>query len=168
MSKTLKSVDVSETDGPKSNRTIEGIVIGTFTGRDDSGTALVDIPGHPEAQTLSARATVSLGEAAIGRDVALMFEGGDLLKPIVIGLIQVPDRTSPETAPPAAYEKRDPVHVEVDGERLTFTAEKEIVLRCGKASITLTRAGKVLIKGEYLLNRSSGVNRIKGGTVQIN
>ena len=41
-------------------------------------------------------------------------------------------------------------------------------LRCGKASITLTRAGKVLIRGAYLLSRSSGVNRIKGGSVQIN
>ena len=42
------------------------------------------------------------------------------------------------------------------------------MLRCGKASITLTREGKVLIKGAYLSSRSSGVNRIKGGSVQIN
>ena len=28
--------------------------------------------------------------------------------------------------------------------------------------------GKVLIRGTYLLSRSSGVNRIKGGSVQIN
>ena len=49
-----------------------------------------------------------------------------------------------------------------------LTAEHEIVLRCGKASLTLTRAGKVLIRGTYLLSRSSGVNRIKGGSVQIN
>ena len=44
----------------------------------------------------------------------------------------------------------------------------EIELRCGKASLILTRAGKVLIRGAYLLSRSSGVNRIKGGSVQIN
>ena len=56
----------------------------------------------------------------------------------------------------------------IDGERLEFSAEREIVLRCGKASITLTREGKVLIKGAYLSSRSSGVNRIKGGSVQIN
>ena len=41
------------------------------------------------------------------------------------------------------------------------------MLRCGKASITLTKAGKVLIEGTYLLNRSSGVNRIKGGSAPI-
>ena len=60
------------------------------------------------------------------------------------------------------------VNAAVDNERLVLTADKEIVLRCGKASITLTRAGKILIRGAYLLSRSSGVNRIKGGSVQLN
>ena len=44
----------------------------------------------------------------------------------------------------------------------------QIVLRCGEASITLTRAGKVLIRGAYVLSRSSGTNRIQGGSVEIN
>ena len=61
-----------------------------------------------------------------------------------------------------------PVEVKLDGQQLVLSAEQEIVLRCGEASITLTRAGKVLIRGAYLLSRSSGVNRIKGGSVQIN
>jgi uncharacterized protein (DUF2345 family) len=56
----------------------------------------------------------------------------------------------------------------VDSERIELTAEKEIVLRCGNASLTLTRAGKILIRGAYVLTRSSGVNRIQGGSVQIN
>jgi hypothetical protein len=47
-------------------------------------------------------------------------------------------------------------------------AEREIELRCGEASITLTRAGKVLIKGEYVLTRAKGLNRIKGAAVSIN
>jgi hypothetical protein len=64
--------------------------------------------------------------------------------------------------------RRQPVELRLDKQKFVFTAEQEIVLRCGKASITLTRAGKVLIRGAYILNRSSGVNRIKGGSVQIN
>jgi type VI secretion system secreted protein VgrG len=60
-----------------------------------------------------------------------------------------------------------PPDVEVDSEALTLSANREIVIRCGEASITLTRAGKILVKGKYLLGRSSGVNRIKGGSVQI-
>ena len=55
-----------------------------------------------------------------------------------------------------------------DGRRVEINAEQEIVLRCGEASITLTRAGKILIRGEYVLSRSTGVNRIQGGAVEIN
>ena len=42
------------------------------------------------------------------------------------------------------------------------------MLRCGDASITLTRAGKVLIKENYVLSRSRGCNKIKGAAVDIN
>jgi hypothetical protein len=55
-----------------------------------------------------------------------------------------------------------------DSERLVLTAEREIVLQCGSASITLTRAGKIIIRGEYVVTRAAGVNRILGGSVQIN
>jgi hypothetical protein len=61
-----------------------------------------------------------------------------------------------------------PLEVKLDGQSVILEAEQELVLRCGKSSITLTRAGKVLMRGAYLLSRSSGVNRIKGGSVQIN
>ena len=47
-------------------------------------------------------------------------------------------------------------------------SKEQLVLRCGKASITLTKAGKVLIDGSHVLSRSSGVNRVKGGSVQLN
>jgi hypothetical protein len=49
-----------------------------------------------------------------------------------------------------------------------LSAEREIVLHCGDASITLTRAGKVIIKGRYLISRSSGYNKVKGAAVEIN
>jgi hypothetical protein len=65
-------------------------------------------------------------------------------------------------------QKPGQVEVDADGERMIVSAKEQLVLRCGKASITLTKAGKVLIKGSYLLSRSSGVNRIKGGSVQLN
>lgn len=65
---------------------------------------------------------------------------------------------------------RSPLTIQVgaDGERVTLEASKEIVLRCGKSSLTLTRAGKIIIRGKYVLSDSSGVNRIQGGSVQIN
>ena len=60
------------------------------------------------------------------------------------------------------------VSVQVDGDRQVIEAEREIVLRCGDASITLTRAGKVIIQGNYILSRSTGHNKIKGAAIDIN
>jgi hypothetical protein len=56
----------------------------------------------------------------------------------------------------------------VDGDRKQFEASREIVLRCGKASITLCSNGRLIIRGTYVETRSSGTNRIKGGAVLIN
>ena len=106
---------------------------------------------------------MSLTQSDIGKSVALLFEGGNLEKPLIIGKIKVP---GPLVYEPAVMPEK--VETDLDGERLVLTADREIVLRCGKASITLTRAGKIIIRGAYLLNRSSGVNKIKGGSVQIN
>jgi hypothetical protein len=120
--------------------------------------------GHP----LRARTTIALDPSQIGREVVLAFERGDPGSPIVLGILRPPgdQRAGSSQTQPAA--SRSGVDVRSDGEQLVLSAEHEIVLRCGEASITLTRAGKVLLRGTYLLSRSSGVNRIKGGSVQIN
>jgi hypothetical protein len=139
-----------------------------LVGLNNAGEPLVDFPANTAGKPMPARSAVTLGKGEIGREVALLFEGGDPRRPIVMGLIQHPERVQPTSSARSRSETQNPMDAEVDGERLVFTAKKEIVLRCGKASITLTRAGKVLIRGAYLLSRSSGANRIKGGSVQIN
>lgn len=58
--------------------------------------------------------------------------------------------------------------IRVDGKRVEIEAADEIVLKCGEASITLRRNGRVVIRGTYVETRSKGTNRIKGGSVQIN
>lgn len=140
-----------------------GVRIGVLAGIADTGELMVDYTGNSVGEPLRARSTVRAGSNDVGREVALLFEGADPRRPIIIGLLDGPPVAS-KTAPEAAFVPA----AQVDGERIVFTAEKEIVLRCGQASITLTRAGKVLIRGAYVLSRSSGVNRIKGGSVQIN
>ena len=140
---------------------LNGVVIGMLVGFDEQRRPLVVYPGNPSEKAIVARTTATLSEEHIGKEVALLFEAGDPLSPIVIGPIQHP-------AVPESSTARQPWSADVDGQRILLSAKKEIVLQCGKASITLTKAGKVLIRGAYLLNRSSGVNRIKGGSVQIN
>lgn len=120
---------------------------------------MVDFDGNPKKEPIPAISTMAIAQSDSGREAVLMFEDGDARRPIILGLVQ-----SPASLPDQAR----PSEVSLDGERITLAAEKEIVLRCGQASITLTRAGKVLIRGAYVLTRSSGVNRIKGGSVQIN
>lgn len=143
---------------------IEGVVVGALVGFAASGEPLVDFSPNPTGEPLAARSILALTAQHINCDVALLFEQDDPRKPVVIGLMWRPKGSPVGPAPP----KLEPIEVSTDGERLTLTAEREIVLRCGKASITLTSAGKILLRGKYLLSRSSGVNRIKGGSVQIN
>jgi hypothetical protein len=115
--------------------------------------------GQPGSAALRARSTLDLHAAHIGRDAVLIFEGGDPTRPIVIGCLQ--GMTSPADVP-------GPMEVESDGQRLVVTAKEQLVLRCGAASITLTKAGKVIIQGTYVSNRSSGALRLKGASVDIN
>jgi len=140
---------------------IDGVVIGVLTGIDSERRPLVVYPGNPSAAALPARSSTALSEEDIGRQVALLFENGDPGAPLVIGRLRHPEEIElrPEVRP---------VSVDVDGEQVLIEAKQEIVLRCGKASITLTKAGKIILRGAYILSRSSGVNRIKGGSVQIN
>jgi Domain of unknown function (DUF6484) len=141
---------------------IDGVRVGDLVGFTDNGaTPLVVYPGQPGTAAIRARTVPDLRGAQIGHQVVLMFEEADPLRPIVMGCLQA------VTAWPLE-DKPNQVEVDADGRRVVVTAKEEIVLRCGQASITLTKAGKVLIKGTYLLSRSSGVNRIKGGSVQLN
>lgn len=133
----------------------DGIVVGSIVRLDADGVPLVTWTAHAPSLAVRALTTIHVGSAQVGRRVVLVFEDGDSAKPIIMGLIQEAGRTPP-------------FKIEVDGERLLIAAEQQIVLQCGEASLTLTRAGKVLIHGKYLLSRSSGANCIKGGSVHIN
>jgi hypothetical protein len=147
------------------------VVIGWLVTLGDRGEPLVDYPGNPRPEPLPALATASCGQEAVGRELALLFADGDPLRPLIIGLIhdtKIDVVAEPEQALLENVEEDLALEARLDGDRIVLRADKEIVLKCGKASITLTRAGKILLRGAYLLSRSSGVNRIKGGSVQIN
>jgi hypothetical protein len=154
------------------SKQIEGVRVGKIVSLDESGQVLVDFPGNTQGP-VAARLTSSIKSkllnqtASADKEVLLAFEDNNPEFPIIIdALYSLVDEIT--NTPTIALETEKPTDITIDGKRVTFDAKEEIVLRCGKASITLTRAGKVLIRGAYLLNRSSGVNRIKGGSVQIN
>lgn len=158
------------------------IVIGSLTGIDDQGQPLVCFGELSPQSAIPAISTIALHAKHIGRGLALLFAEGDLTKPVIIGLIHNPldqliesFEVSNATPPVSNVEEAkhsDQVQNEdtfyLDGKKLVFEGKEEIVLKCGDSSITLTRSGKILIRGKYLLSRSTGVNRILGGSVQVN
>lgn len=145
--------DAEEIDPPR--LAPEGVKLARFLGWDESGQPLIQFANAP-AEVIPALTTVRLRCQNAGCQVVVIPETGTTDRFVILGLIQ----------PPGPVD--DSVSVESDGQRVELKADREIVLRCGEASITLTSAGKVLIKGAYVCTRSSGQNSIKGATVHIN
>jgi hypothetical protein len=106
---------------------------------------------------LCARTTVQLGEEDVGGDVVVAFEQGNMHRPLVLGRVLS-----------AQGQKGCVMHAQADGDRLILSARERIVLQCGSSSITLTRAGKVLINGHFVQSRATGVNSLKGGSIELN
>jgi len=130
-------------------------VRGQLVGFDAEGMALVSLPGLFADAAVAAATTVDLAAGA-GAEVLVAVDPSNDRSAVVTGLIR------------SHAARATPVSARVDGERVEIVAQKEMVLSCGSASITLTAAGKVLIQGRYVLSRSTGPNKIKGAVIDIN
>jgi hypothetical protein len=139
----LDSSDVVVAGGP-SSLAQTGVTLGNLVALPSHGVPIVKI--HALDGHLPARSCVPLDADDVGREVVLLFEDGNRDKPIVMGLVQRP------------------------GERkaIVLTAEDGITLRSGDASITLHRDGKIVIRGAHVVSHASGVNRIRGGSIELN
>jgi len=156
-----------------SDAKLDGVVIGMVMDVVKGGDIQVVFPGNPQDEAISARATVPLSTRDIGAEVALVFEQGNPASPIIVGRLLRPgdggddpdDGTTEIDLAPA------PMTVNIDNgadEIVDIVGKEQVVIRCGRASITLTRAGKILLRGAYISSRSSGANRIKGGSIHLN
>jgi hypothetical protein len=172
LSKPLKSGHRTAYARPQETNQIYGVVIGEiFTVADEAGDQkiFVTYPGNPYTTPLLALTTVKLNGSDSGKQVVLSFDQGNPLRPIITGVLQNSASPVEELSLDVSKELNSKqLQAKLDGDQVTLSAEKEIVLQCGKSSITLTKAGKIIIRGEYLLSRATGVNKIKGGAVQIN
>ena len=99
----------------------------------------------------------------IGKKVLMVLENGDPTLPIIIGLIS---DVLPRPLSPIHGNIED--GFELNGKRMSFEGREEVVLRCGKASITLRADGQVVVKGTRLMSRASETNKVRGATVLIN
>ncbi|MEY1554188.1 DUF6484 domain-containing protein [Yoonia sp. R2331] len=113
----------------------------------------------------AARLLVAADTLAAGDKVAVMCEGGDAAKPIILGRMQ--DQGEP--APVVEQPPEDAALVVTKGSDQTVISHpRKLRLTCGKAAITLTADGRIELNGEYLLSTAKGTNRIAGASVKIN
>lgn len=137
------------------------LCFGTVARWDEQG-CLVNLSGAACNEPVPARvaAAVSPRRASswVGREVVLLVDPTRSALPVVLGVLQ----------PLACEAVEEPVQVVVDGQRIELEARDELVLRCGRASVTLRRNGRVVVRGAYVETCSEGINRVKGGSVKIN
>jgi len=139
---------------------LPGVCIGHVVSFDAEQGVAVDFPGNQGGPT-RARLLVTLDAATLTaaaterQACALLFERGDARLPLIVGLVEPGPAKSPKTA-------------RIDAKKLVLTGEEEVELRCGEASISLKKNGRLVIRGAYVETRAKGTNRIKGGSVQIN
>ena len=160
-----------------------GVVVAVLEGVAPDGQPLISWEGQHEPQP--AYAVVWMGQhapdwqACKGLRAVIAFEQGDEARPILLGLLDTPPASTqtPQLAVEPQPEQQDsnpaPPLVEPDAQApspdiLHLESDKELVLQCGKAKIALRADGRVTILGGHVVSRSTGVNKIKGGSVHIN
>ncbi|ODT06058.1 MAG: hypothetical protein ABS58_13155 [Mesorhizobium sp. SCN 65-20] len=134
---------------------IDGVVIGIFLGFDEEA-PLVVFPGNARETAVRARSLTVLSSDMIGAEVALLFEDGNVSRPLIVGRIVEPTRKA--TVP----------QVIRDGDLVRVVAEERLELRCGKATIIMEKDGHITIRGTYVTSHASAANRIRGGSVNLN
>ena len=144
-----------------------GAVSGHLAGIDDEGRLLFKPEGvHGSAFPVAIGVELADGvlvKAARQHRRALALRTADAQpRWVLVGLVRERVSSATRDARPGKLE------VMVDGESLRLSAEHDITLVCGQASLTLRYDGKVVISGTHLVSTSRGPNRIKGASVAIN
>ena len=110
---------------------------------------MIDVRG-PSGHAVACAWLESSGNSGIALspgDAVLLSQHAEDAPPVVLGRIGLYGR-------PAA--------------RVELEAGQTLSLKCGEASIDLRADGKVMVRGEDVLLRAKGTQRIRAGTVSIN
>ncbi|MFT4538702.1 MAG: hypothetical protein ACI841_004909 [Planctomycetota bacterium] len=131
---------------------LPAVFSGEVVGVDANGQPMVRwADGRSHRAALAWQPTYPDWAKCTGLRVILSLIDGDESQPMIIGLADAP--------PAPAKNTPDSIHLE---------AGKEFVIQCGKSKIALRADGRIEIRGGHLISRSSGPNKIKGGSVFIN
>jgi Domain of unknown function (DUF6484) len=149
---------------------VDGARVGRVVSARD-GVVKVEVEGTTRGPTVT-RLAASVDDAALAaaarerQEALLLFEDGDPGRPVLVALLR--SDTPLLDAVLAAPLPQARTTARVDGQRVEIEGRDEVVLRCGKASITLRRDGKVVVRGVNVVTQADAVQKIRGGKVQIN
>lgn len=163
---------------------VAGGRVGWIAGVSDEREPLVDfmenVAGPLPALSTFGSSRRELEDAARHRrPVVILFDAFDAARPIVLGFVVPPEavdagpnRADVDVAGCSRNGLRAvtsaPEVARVRGKHVVIEGKEEIVLRCGSATLTLDRNGRIGIRGAEILNEASGVNRVEGGSVELN
>ena len=134
------------------------VLLGELVAWDERG-PLVRLAGSAGAP-IRARVSGAVrppARPAPNQEIVLLVDPRPRRAPVLLGILQ-----------PLEAEVASELEARIDGRRVELEGRDEILLRCGEASITLRRNGRVIIRGIQVETRAEGLNRIKGGSVSIN
>ena len=143
------------------------VITGHLQGLDEEGRILFRAEGGHEAAVPvaigMALSDALLVPAARNQQRALVVRTSESpARLILIGLVRERVSAAARDAAPGQLE------LEIDGETIRLTADREIELKCGRASLVLRESGRVILKGTNVVTSSSGPLKIKGATIDLN
>jgi hypothetical protein len=147
---------------------VEGVRVGRVVSYEGG---LVRVQ-HGREGAVVARVSAAIGSDALakaareGQEAVLVYEGGRAAKPIVIAILQ--SATPMVDAILSGRPMQGDKVARVDGKRVVIEGRDEVVLQCGRASLTLYRDGEVVLRGVNVVSQASQTHKIRGGKVQIN
>ncbi len=136
-------------------KTVPGVSLGEITGVGNDGAPLVRCGQRRPVAALVAMTPPADWRTCAGKQAVIAFVDGDESRPAILGVIGLGVIGMPTT--PAATPRT-----------LRVSAGEELVIECGKSKIWLRADGRIEIRGEHVVSRSRGPNKVKGGTVHIN
>lgn len=144
-----------------------GICIGQLLAHVESGHVSVRVPAGQvlQAHVLeSARRDVIEALESSTPAMALICVSQQAgIAAVVVGVVGLLPPSGRDVEQSDSRSKR---HDRVDS--YVLEAGEALELRCGGSAITLTKDGKVVIRGQDVTSRARRGNKIKGATVQIN
>jgi len=131
---------------------VGGFCVGQIVHITKEGRALVDYAGNPvgpmEARSVIDGASDHDNHTQENIPVLLVFENGDPMLPIIVGIVRE-TFYHPISLEKTALSVKPPREAILDGRKVALDAKEEIVLRCGKSSVTLRKDGKIVVKGGF-------------------